>query len=187
MPGIGKEDEDLFALASPIQSVSNFVKNVCRRVFTAKAVWGNRRNASHFLSAVQSYVYMNRRESPSVSQLCRRINEKDLSIAPDTHGISATDVLQSLMYWIFTEFVNPLIAICFYVTEGEGKGSELFHYRKPVWSGLLRRGEAQLKDSFAAVVSCYNFHFRSRSSCVDSCFSRCLLLAWMLWQVRVSN
>ena len=39
-----------------------------------------------------------------------------------------------------------------YPPPGEGLGSALLYYRKPVWATLMKRGEAQLKESF--VLAC---------------------------------
>jgi hypothetical protein len=48
-------DEDLRALCSLTSSVSEYIKSICRRVFSIKAVWGSRHNLSAFLAAVDRY------------------------------------------------------------------------------------------------------------------------------------
>lgn len=53
--------------------------------------------------------------------------------------------------WIFTEVIPPLIATCFYATEGEGTGSRVLYYRKEEWEVLRGLGEAQMRSHFIKV------------------------------------
>lgn len=47
---------DLRSMCCPLSSVCQFVKSVCLKVFPLKSVWGNRRNLSGFLAAVDRCV-----------------------------------------------------------------------------------------------------------------------------------
>ena len=60
-------------------------------------------------------------------------------------------VLSIFLAWIFTEIVPPLIATCFYATEGEGTGSRVLYYRKKEWEKLRTIGEAQMASHFVKV------------------------------------
>lgn len=87
-----------------------------------------------------------------MSQLCSGIETASMPWCHDAASPARTgSALRSFFYWAFAEFVNPLLAVCFYVTEGEGLGSQLLYYRKPVWTSLMQRGEQQLKESFVLV------------------------------------
>jgi hypothetical protein len=55
------------------------------------------------------------------------------------------------MYWIFSDFIDPLMRSCFYITEGEGRGSEVLFYRKPTWSKLIKLGKLQLEKNFLPI------------------------------------
>ena len=153
-------ESNLFELACPINSVSEFINSVCRRVFTIKDVWGSRRNHSIFLSAVDKYVRLGRGETLTVMQLCNKIATKDMQWIREASSLvyidtiaspSYTQVLHNFMYWVFSSFVNDLLSVCFYVTEGEGLGSELLYYRKRVWASLMKLGETQLEESFILI------------------------------------
>ena len=56
------------------------------------------------------------------------------------------------MYWIYDDFINSIIASCFYATEVEGRGSEVLYYRKPIWASIVQRGQHQLVDNFIQVL-----------------------------------
>lgn len=53
--------------------------------------------------------------------------------------------------WVFSDFINPLLSSSFYVTEVEGRGTEVYYYRKPVWAGIIQRGKQQLFSNFVPV------------------------------------
>jgi hypothetical protein len=71
---------------------------------------------------------------------------------PRTEGTDSAHVLLSIVLaWIFTEVIPPLIATCFYVTEGEGTGSRVLFYRKQEWEVLRAIGESQMGSHFVKV------------------------------------
>jgi telomerase reverse transcriptase len=47
---------------------------------------------------------------------------------------SAQELLTRVLRWIFGQFVVPLLANCFYVTESEFSGRQVLYYRKPAWA-----------------------------------------------------
>ena len=73
-------------------------------------------------------------------------------------------LLTIFLAWIFTEIVPHLIATCFYVTEGEGTGSQVLYYRKEEWEMLRAVGEKQMESHFVRVRFAY-------PNCCDSYYS----------------
>ena len=131
-----------------------FIKSVSLKVFTVQNLWGTKKNLSSFLSSIDRYIYLRRGENITVSKLRSKLKSCHMRFIPKYEKIKAEliDVtLNHLMYWIFNDFVNPLLSVCFYVTEGEGIGSELLYYRKPTWALLMKKGEEQLKNTFTLV------------------------------------
>lgn len=57
----------------------------------------------------------------------------------------------TFMNWLYAEFVNSLIAACFYATEVEGRGAEVLFYRKPLWARIVNKGKIQLFRNFVPV------------------------------------
>jgi hypothetical protein len=68
--------------------------------------------------------------------------------------LALQQVFYKFMEWVYSDFVNNLIAVCFYATEAEGRGSEVLYYRKPVWSRIVQLGKQQLVQNFVP-VSCH--------------------------------
>jgi hypothetical protein len=105
---------------------------------------------------VNFYIKLGRGENVTLDQLTSDIKTASIPWITELSGqliINATEILRAIVYWIFAEFINPLIAAFFYVTEGEGMGSQLLYYRKPVWSALMRLGKKQLNLSFNMVIA----------------------------------
>lgn len=59
------------------------------------------------------------------------------------------------MIWLFNDFINALVSVCFYATEAEGKGNETLFFRKPIWSELVKRGLKQMENNFMPVRELY--------------------------------
>ena len=74
-----------------------------------------------------------------------------MKVAKEKYGSTDQKLLSIFLSWIFTEFIPPLIANCFYVTEGEGTGSRVLYYRKEVWEVLRAVGEKQMNSHFVKV------------------------------------
>jgi hypothetical protein len=55
------------------------------------------------------------------------------------------------LHWIFNEFVISLLAANFYVTEGEGTGTETLYYKKRDWRLLEEIGMLQMNSNFMKV------------------------------------
>ena len=62
-------ERNYFDFACPIDQVTEFVKSVCRRVFTIGDVWGSRGNLNHFLASVDKYLRLGHRESLTLMQV----------------------------------------------------------------------------------------------------------------------
>lgn len=79
------------------------------------------------------------------------------SIAADDVGaISAqhiTEQFHRFYFWVFEMFLNPLISSSFYVTEAEGRGSEVHYFRKGVWNRLLKKAKEQMGCHFMKICA----------------------------------
>ena len=92
-------------------------------------------------------------------QLCHKISTKDIPWIKEISSLtyvnitapSATEILHNFIYWIFSSFINNLLSVCFYITEGEGLGTQLLYYRKRIWNLMMKMGETQLEESFVLI------------------------------------
>lgn len=148
---------NFFSLATPASQVSLFVKALCRRVFSKGTVWGSRHNLNVFMANIDTYIHLNKGETMTTDALLHRLRIKDIPWLTDvswtwTHS-DRSNSLRNFLYWIFADFINPLLANSFYITEVETKGSELFYYRKRDWDQIVARGRDQLHRQFQEVDS----------------------------------
>lgn len=66
-------------------------------------------------------------------------------------SVAQQQLFYTFLQWVYAEVVNSLIAVCFYVTEAEGRGAEVLYYRKPLWARIVRLGKQQLVQNFVPV------------------------------------
>ena len=87
------------------------------------------------------------RSSPPLSA-----QEKDPG-SPRVTCQSATDRFHRFYLWVFEMFLGSLISSSFYVTEAEGRGSEVHYYRKGVWNRLLKAAKEQMGCHFMRICA----------------------------------
>lgn len=79
------------------------------------------------------------------------------SIAADGVGAMSaqrtTEQFHRFYFWVFEMFLNPLISSSFYVTEAEGRGSEVHYFRKGVWNRLLKKAKEQMGCHFMKICA----------------------------------
>ena len=76
--------------------------------------------------------------------------------ADDASVVSAQHTAEQFhrfYFWIFEMFINPLISSSFYVTEAEGRGSEVHYFRKGVWNRLLKKAKEQMGCHFMRICA----------------------------------
>jgi Telomerase ribonucleoprotein complex - RNA binding domain len=78
------------------------------------------------------------------------LSAKDLCAGSPQH---ATEQFHCFYFWVFEMFVNPLISSSFYVTEAEGRGTEVHYYRKGVWNRLLKKAREQMGCHFMRICA----------------------------------
>ena len=59
-------------------------------------------------------------------------------------SLATLQIFYRFMDWVYSDFINPLLAANFYATEVEGRGAEVLYYRKHVWARIVKRGKQQL-------------------------------------------
>ena len=167
------EEIDLLSWTSSVNNVSEFVKSICRRTFLRENIWMSHRNVNAFMKAIDTYVHLGCKETMSVAQLSQHFHVRDMTwlwneeadFGPgkrkrDNSNYSLVQsVFQIFLFWIFDDFINPLLGACFYITEAQDRGCEVQFFRKPMWSKVVSLGKEQVKGGFvplAITPSCSN-------------------------------
>jgi telomerase reverse transcriptase len=161
---VAKPAKNYFDKCVSTDDVSSFIKSVCRRTFSNEDVWGSRHNMDAFLSNIDSYIRLGRNDTLTIEQIMKKIRITDIPWLQDhaiaakrtRHGIFTAKVkmilLRTFFYWIICDFVNPLISMHFYVTEGEGMGSIVLFYSRSVWNQMVMDGFKQIKGQFVKMA-----------------------------------
>jgi len=77
--------------------------------------------------------------------------QDDRIVIARRNAYGTSQIFYRFMFWLYSDFINPLLSSCFYATEAEGSGSKVLFYRKPVWSAIVQRGQRQLQQNFIQV------------------------------------
>lgn len=109
------------------------------------------------MSGVDSFVRLHRSESLSTHQITKGFQ---LSALPwmlrSLHLTQQTQIFTDLLRWIFSDFLVSVLAANFYITEGEGTGTETLYYRKRDWKILEEIGMHQMSMNFMQVSLKFN-------------------------------
>lgn len=134
---------------------------------------------------VDIYLTQSRHETLTVEQICQGMSTVAMPWIAHCQGHTdssdslhlTTSLLHCMVYFIFNDFLNALVANIFYVTEVEGKGMQLFYFRKPTWFNIVRDHMQDFATQFYPVRQVLVIG----GWCVES---RALLLARRCWMTR---
>jgi telomerase reverse transcriptase len=126
---------------SAVDGVILFLSAVVRHVFPMELL-GSSHNVERFLTHVESFVRLRRQEYLANKSILNGIKVTHASwlFACEKGNVHRTDhptaelLLLRIMRWIFGQFIVPLVASSFHVTESEMSGKQVLYYRKPMWS-----------------------------------------------------
>ena len=102
------------------------------------------------------------KQSPIANEIYEAIfkseNDMDIEIEVATQKDDDNDTSSSkyseqyifnvFIFWIFADFINPLLSATFYITEAEGRSNDTTFFRKPIWARVIERGKVQMDKHF---------------------------------------
>lgn len=144
---------EIWEFSTPVNQVSEFIKSLVRATFPYEKIWGSKRNEDHMMRHIDTYISLGRTESMCLSQVTHSIHLGVipwLSFVQQSHS-TRQSFFFCFVYWFFNHFITPCIATTFYVTEVEGKLSELFFFKKKLWLNLIRNHLPQFHKQFVPV------------------------------------
>ncbi len=151
-PPLKRPTLNFLEIACPSDHIQGFLKSICRRVFPYKKIWGTRHNLNLFMSSIDHFIQLQRSESLSVSQVSKGYKLKLIPWIDRALSHSRQQFLfHRFMFWLFSEFLVAILAANFYVTEGEGTGTQTLYYKKSEWKILEEIGREQMNQNFMKV------------------------------------
>jgi hypothetical protein len=169
-----QKDQEIVELATPENKVAEYIKSICRNVFSTELIWGNRHNLNKFMKRIDDYVALGRNETYTADQLSQGIqmnelvfirdyqksvssqNRKRDKLATAALDRESTKLCHLMIQFIFNVFINFFISNAFYVTEIEGKGYRLYYFEKEVWNQVVKRNMSAIHHHFQPVGSFWN-------------------------------
>lgn len=122
-----------------------FVKTVCQRTLPEKLL-GSNSNWRIFFRNLQRYFMLRRSEFLTLQMMTKGIKPSHCTwmfkrnTRPQHVSRSFSDwqlkTLESLILWIISELILPLVKACFYVTESAMHRSRVFYYRRDTWTAI---------------------------------------------------
>lgn len=104
------------------------------------------------MSCIDSFVRLHRSETLSTYQLVKGFQLSTLPWMLKSLPLSQqSQILTDMLRWIFSDFIISVLAANFYITEGEGTGTETLYFRKKDWKILEEIGMHQMSLNFMKV------------------------------------
>lgn len=104
------------------------------------------------MSNLDCFVRLHRIETLTISKLCHGFKLKTIPwISKQLSMSNQNYIFSKFMFWIFNDFVISVLVANFYITEGEGTGTQTLYYTKYDWKILEEIGKKQMNQNFMIV------------------------------------
>jgi hypothetical protein len=127
-------------LSSSPKEVFLFCRAAIQKVVPTEFI-GSKHNWDLLFECVKKFINLRRYEDLRVSYLVDGMNLPDIwnkksGRSGQAHFFKCKELQLEFVYWLFENFLNPLLRSHFYVTEVSGGGNKLVYFRHDVWSAL---------------------------------------------------
>ncbi len=136
---------------TPVGNVVSFVTAILRCAFPS-SFWGSLHNFNQVIRTMKVFLNLGRIEQlpeKAIVDGIRVLNMKWLlpnvckTDQPRRHPKltlsahkSITTLVRNVMWWLYCQFIIPVLRSTFYITETEFTGSNVMYYRRPVWTRI---------------------------------------------------
>lgn len=136
-------------LSSNFHGVFLFCKSVIKHVIPKEFI-GSPENWDHLLSCVSKFVRLRRHEDLRLSYIIEGMSIPDVWLDQKGHGqthfYKCRELQLEFLYWIFHQFLTPLLRSHFYATEVSGMANKVVYYRHDVWVALTEPAFEEFKS-----------------------------------------
>ena len=141
----------------PYPQVKAFCRVVLKRCVPMK-LWGSRKNVTAFLSNLERYLSLRKKEGMSIKNVMQgiRINDCDFVKLPKREFQYHTSeaeykkregLVTTFYVWLMNSYIVPLLRNAFTITESVPGRNHLFFYRKAVWANAQDEVLQQMHES----------------------------------------
>ncbi|OBZ91371.1 Telomerase reverse transcriptase [Choanephora cucurbitarum] len=135
---------DVSLAASSHHEVFELTKEILRRTFPVE-FWGSSSNFDIVCRALKHFINRRKYEKLAITEIMHQFKIKKcgwLVKSSDTTRFVPSDlqkrreVLEQAFYWLFHDYVGPVIRTLFYVTEHATFGFTAFYFRADIWQEI---------------------------------------------------
>eukprot|EP01135_Chromosphaera_perkinsii_P004652 Nk52_evm1s293 gene=Nk52_evmTU1s293 len=129
--------KDLIEKHCTYYQVFGFLKSVVKKVIPSE-LFGSQHNIKKFHSNLKSFIKLRRYERPAADHFVKgfRINDCPWlgKKSTKTDYVYRKQMFEAFMFWIFNNFLVPVIRAYLYVTENGAQRNRVYYYRMHVWN-----------------------------------------------------
>ncbi|KAL3667294.1 hypothetical protein V7S43_007525 [Phytophthora oleae] len=137
--------QTLLAFSTPKKKIYRLVRKFVARV-VPKELWGGtdtKKNWKLVKEMLRKLIFSRKFDVLSLKKRAQELqvtkvgwmnvgsNEK---FCPPNERVKRQNLFESLLWWIVSSLVFPLLRNLFYITEAEGMANEIAYYQRPVWN-----------------------------------------------------
>ena len=147
----------LLSLACPHPAVASFARTVLTRLLPPP-LYGSRHNLACLLHTTTAFVWRRRGEVMTVKELMHQVKTADMRWLDGPvgrrrgrvdrfHHLKRVATACTLLVWVMSDVLVPLLRCCFHVTDTELGRQSLSYYPHAVWQAIAQRAMASLTTS----------------------------------------
>ncbi|KAG1689831.1 hypothetical protein DVH05_001864 [Phytophthora capsici] len=136
--------QKLLVFSTPKKKIYRLVRKFVARV-VPKELWGNTdtKNWKHVKEMLRKLIFSRKFDVLSLKKRVQEFqvtNVKWMNIGsndkfcPPNERVKRQKLFESLLWWLVSSLVFPLLRNLFYITETEGMANEIAYYQRPVWN-----------------------------------------------------
>lgn len=147
---------DVDCAASSHKEVTQFVISVLDQMFPS-SFWGSSdHNFKAICKAVKGFVNRHVNENVQLKEILCNYKIKDCKwLAPPnnpdkmvtTDLLRRQDLLSQVMFWLFNDYIKPILRHTFHITEHAKYSRRVFYFRKDVWHSITKSSLELIKQS----------------------------------------
>lgn len=127
-------------LSTSYEEVFQFCKSVFIDIIPKELI-GNPRNWTNLLESVSKFIRLRRYEDLRLSYIAENqtipeIWTEGIAGHGQTHFYKCRELHLEFLFWLFDQFLTPLLRAHFYATEVSGGANRIVYYRHDVWCSL---------------------------------------------------
>eukprot|EP00158_Paraphelidium_tribonemae_P008357 Partr_v1_DN28560_c0_g1_i7_m73019 putative Telomerase, reverse transcriptase len=134
---------------SPYHSVYSYIRWIIQKSIPRNLL-GCAENLEHLLTCTSKFISLKRFETVVVEELSigfKTSSCKWLNLICKNDVRLRIHIVNQLMFWLFNDFILPILKNSFYVTETQHHRQRIFYFRHDLWNKSTKAAAQKLRES----------------------------------------